>query len=241
MLALARGACIPWRAGMGSNGWGTIVATVRWALAALAVLLATAAPAAAATTTTRYVSATGTGTACTQAAPCELVFGWLGATVGGDTVSIAPGTYGSAAAPILAPLGDNPGKVLHISGGATGPDRPVIWSKGGIKLYQAGSTVTDVESHSTEGIGLELIDASADRIVATVPAANDDYDACSIAPGATLTNSLCIGAASRHRLGAAGHRGRHDDPQRHRLRTRLRPVRRGRRGDDRQHGHGWDR
>ena len=176
---------------MGSNGWGTIVAMVRWAFAAVGVLLATAAPAAAATT--RYVSTTGTGTACTQAAPCDLVFGWLGATVGGDTVSIAPGTYGSPAAPIQAPLADAPGKVLHISGGATGPDRPVIWSKGAIKLYQAGSTIADVDSRSTEGFGLDLVNASADRIVATVAASNNN-DACGVGPGATLTNSLCIGA-----------------------------------------------
>src|SRR5215207_9127640 len=69
----------------------------------------------------RSVSPTGSGIECSEAMPCTLAYGVLGAQVD-DEVVLAPGTYDVSASPVLQP----PHRI-HVRG-QEGAPRPVITS-----------------------------------------------------------------------------------------------------------------
>jgi hypothetical protein len=157
-------------------------------LAGLACLLALiAAPAAGAAP--RFASPSGTGTACTQAQPCDIVTAVNGA-VGGDDVTIGPGTYGSPT-PLATPLEDE-GESLAIHGQA-GQPRPVIHTSAeyGIEIEGPASSVSDLEIQNASGrFGVyvnETVPAVVDHVYSHVSAPG----AIACYPSGTLTDSVC--------------------------------------------------
>ena len=83
----------------------------------------------------RFASPTGTGSACTQAAPCDIVTAVNNAS-SKDDVTIEPGTYGSPT-PLTTTLDDG-GNTLTIHGEA-GQPRPVIITHAGFGIELLGA------------------------------------------------------------------------------------------------------
>ena len=105
------------------------------------LLLLLAAPAASAATE-RFASPSGTGTACTLAAPCEIVTA-VNNAMNGDDITIEPGTYGSPT-PLATTLDDG-GNTLTIHGQA-GQPRPMIISTAGYGIELRGETAASATS-----------------------------------------------------------------------------------------------
>jgi hypothetical protein len=158
----------------------------------LLVLLAGASGASAATD--RYASPTGVSTnPCTQASPCDIATAVNDASTG-DDITIEPGTYGSATAPLADTLIDN-GYTLTIHGEA-GQPRPVIYTDLAYGIVLDGpSTVSDLElidsyaGSYAYGIYAENPDtpASIDHVLVETsgPASNPCY------PDGPLIDSVC--------------------------------------------------
>jgi hypothetical protein len=91
----------------------------------------------------RFASPAGSGTACSQAAPCGIATA-VNSAAANDNVTIEPGAYGSPGAPISSSLADN-GHFLTIHG-VVGQPRPVIYSDAmyGFSIY-GGSELYNVE------------------------------------------------------------------------------------------------
>lgn len=99
----------------------------------VAALLTTAGPASAAT---RHASPTGTGTACSQPAPCSIVTA-VNFAVGGDEVIVAPGDYGTDANPLTDTItSSEPNVNVH---GVVGQPRPRITSSASYALTIQGT------------------------------------------------------------------------------------------------------
>jgi hypothetical protein len=140
----------------------------------------------------RYAGPHGSGTACTKAAPCDIVTA-INDAPGGAAVVIEPGTYGSATAPITDELSDANG-ALAISG-ATGSPSPVIYAS-------AATNAIDLEHGSSLG-HIDLVTAAADTGVLIIGGRADDiivrssatmFGACSIL--GTITDSVCATTAA---------------------------------------------
>ncbi len=163
------------------------------ALAALTVALT----AAAASASERFASASGTGSGCTQAQPCNIVTAINDAATG-DDIEIEPGTYGSPT-PISTSLSSN-SKTLTIHGEA-GEPMPVIHTDAsvfGIGLSGGGSlSYVDIEDSSntlrTSGIEVVSQPAAIDHVISHVTG-SDFPIAC--APIGTLIDSLCWSSGS---------------------------------------------
>lgn len=157
------------------------------AVAAVAALLLPASASAAA----RFASPTGSGTACTGAAPCDLVTA-VNSAHSGDDVTIEPGSYA-----VTTTLADN-GFTLTIHGQAGAP-RPVITNSmtDGIQLTGPGSSVDylELDITSTGGAGIGTAGRQAiDRVIVKVTNASDVSPACTVTD--TLTDSVCWTSAT---------------------------------------------
>ena len=154
-------------------------------LAGLILLIAASSASAAA----RFASPTGSGTACTQALPCEIVTA-VNDAMNNDDVTIEPGTYGSPT-PLTTTLDDG-GNTLTIHGEA-GQPRPVIITQAGygIELLGANSSVSDLNLENTAGeYGIYvsgLYSANIDHVISHVSAAN----AVACYPSGTVSDSVC--------------------------------------------------
>jgi hypothetical protein len=132
-----------------------------WIVSAGTVFLSSAAGAAAAD---RFASPSGSGTACTQVAPCDIVTA-VNKAADKDDVTIEPGTYG----PLSTFLYDE-GRTLTIHG-EEGAPRPVIESSAGIGIALGGpkSSVSDLEidvsSSNSAGLYLFAPGNSVDRVL----------------------------------------------------------------------------
>jgi hypothetical protein len=152
-----------------------------------------AAPAASAATE-RFASPSGTGTACTLAAPCEIVTAVNNAATG-DDITIEPGTYGSPT-PLATTLDDG-GNTLSIHGQA-GQPRPIIISKAGygIELGGENSSVSDLDLEDSTGeYGIYSYSANGnaiDDVISHMSAAK----AVACYPSGTLTDSVCWSSGS---------------------------------------------
>jgi hypothetical protein len=122
------------------RGLGTCVVTLT-----CAALLVSAAPASAAQ---RFASPTGSGTACTSAAPCDWPTAVTGAT-GTDEVIVAPGDYGSPSAELAGNVVGFGDLDIH---GVEGQPRPRIFSSAVVPL--------EVSSTNAKVRHLELIGSS---------------------------------------------------------------------------------
>lgn len=163
-------------------------------LAAAAVVLAAAAPAAHAADP-RYASPTGSGTACTDAAPCELYDAIKGAPANSEVI-IKTGSYGSEGAP-LSEDGQINTVGLNIHGEA-GKPRPVIYSTTDypMGIYGGNSRLSHVELQGMRtGPGLSQVvlnlsfkpGSVADDVVVR---SRFGY-ACFLGNTQTIRNSVC--------------------------------------------------
>jgi len=131
----------------------------------------------------RYASTTGSGTACTSAAPCDIVQAFNGSGAG-DEVIVSPGTY-TATDSLYAP----PNGSAH---GIAGQPRPVINSSQVNALNQNGADLVSdlVINHvgSTTAFSVSGPDAVAERLDVVTTGAY----ACSVTSGALLRDSTCV-------------------------------------------------
>jgi hypothetical protein len=162
-------------------------------IAIAASLLATAGPASA-FGAQRFASPAGTGSTCSQPAPCSLVTAVNSATPG-DEVIVAGNqrTYGSPSSPITTQLAD-PGNInLH---GAGGQPTPVIYMNYGSGSLVAvsmnnGGTISDlhIENLASNGTAV-FIGNSADHLVAKGGA-----EGCEPIANVTIIDTVCAGGS----------------------------------------------
>jgi Bacterial Ig domain len=157
---------------------------------ALAAVLGLSMPATA-NAAARFASPTGSGSACTESAPCDLVTAVNNAQ-SGDDVTIEPGAYS-----VTTTLDDN-GFTLTIHGQA-GAARPVITNSAtnGIQLMGPGSSVSDLELNITSGSGAGIGTTgqqSIDRVTVNVTNNSDVSPACTVT--GTMTDSVCRSTAT---------------------------------------------
>ncbi len=139
--------------------------------------------------TARYASPSGTGAACTQGAPCEIVTA-VNSAANGDDITIEPGTYGSPT-PLKTTLDDG-GNTLAIHG-QVGQPRPVIITQAGygIELLGNNSSVSNVDVEDSVGeYGIYVsgvYTSMIDHVISHVSAAK----AVACYPSGTLTDSVC--------------------------------------------------
>ena len=137
----------------------------------------------------RFASPSGSGTGCTQGAPCDIVTA-VNSAVSGDDITIEPGTYGSPT-PLTTTL-DDEGKTLAIHGQA-GQSRPVIVTQAGygIELLGNNSSVSDLDVEDAVGqYGIYVsgaYESAIDHVISHVSAAK----AVACYPAGTLTDSVC--------------------------------------------------
>lgn len=165
-----------------------------WAIA-LTGLLFSLAPAAA-SAALRVAAPGGGGTACTEAAPCDIQTAVAAPEVtDGDEVVLLAGTYETGTDPLVA----DDSIYIHPAAGA---GRPSIDSNSGfaVVLGHAGATLEDVDLHSSAaGIGLIVgVGARAQRIVsiASADGATGCYLQASAASPPLLSDSGCIATGS---------------------------------------------
>lgn len=175
-----------------------------WAIA-LTGLLFLLAPAAAGAAL-RFAAPGGGGTACTQAAPCDIQTAVEApAVTDGDEVVLLAGTYSTGTDPLVA----SDAISIHPAAGA---GRPLIDSNSGfaVVLGHAGATLEDVELHtSAAGIGLIVgAGARAQRMISIAGAAGATgcYLQASTASPPLLNDSGCIatGSGGTALMGSAG-------------------------------------
>jgi hypothetical protein len=153
-------------------------------LGAIIATLAFLLPAASATAAQRFASSSGSGTSCTQAAPCDVVTA-VNNAASGDDVTIEPGTYN-----VSTTLDDGTNELtIH---GQAGQPMPVIDSTAGfaVELTGGGSlSGIDVEDSAANAWGVYVAGqpASIDHVVAHVTGSG----ATACYPFGTITDSLC--------------------------------------------------
>jgi hypothetical protein len=152
--------------------------TIVWAsvLAAFAVL----APAAFAGPGTYYAGPTGSGTTCESATPCALTKA-VEEAVNEDAVILEPGTYTLGADLSVS-------KAIEL-GGQPGAAPPVIATNGhAVRVSEgAGARVHDLRIEGTSAF--QLFSGVGERIFVSFTGASNE--ACAMADGATLVDSVC--------------------------------------------------
>jgi hypothetical protein len=161
--------------------WRKIVATT-----ATAVALLCWAPAA--WGAARFASPAGTGTACTQPEPCDIVTA-VNKSAASDDVTIEPGTYG----PIASLLTDE-GHTLTIHGQAGAPRPVIITPTDGFFLRGFDSSLTDVEVDDSGIAGIGLLVAangvSVERVL--IHTLGERADTCIGESVFTMIDSICV-------------------------------------------------
>jgi hypothetical protein len=136
---------------------------------------------------TRYASPSGAGTACTQAAPCD-VFTAVDDAPALSTVILAPGSYGSAASPLTGDHFNDNGNMLTLKGATAGTSRPVIYlndvssANDGIDLSGPGSSLSDlaiIASTANNVIDLSGSNETVNRVLAIGLSGNTN-NACDV-------------------------------------------------------------
>jgi hypothetical protein len=122
--------------------------------------------------TQRFASPTGTGTECTQMAPCSLNEA-VGAAKAGNEVILTPGTY-SPSSPAFAPAVTN----VQIHGEPGGPMPRVVTAFAGavFGLTQAGDSLSyvEIESDANGGAGFFCVGAHIERVKVKVVGAGGE-------------------------------------------------------------------
>jgi hypothetical protein len=160
----------------------SLIKQLATAVVSIAAMLLLAAPASA---VTRYASPGGTGD-CSRVDPCGLEIAVEGA-VDGDEVIVAPGDYGSLAAPLVSEI--SVAGSVHVHGPLGGP-RPRIFSvSDSVFAVGPNATLRDVEIHHTGTIAALTLSGLAERVLV------DSFASpCFLAAdGAVLRNSVCRG------------------------------------------------
>jgi hypothetical protein len=155
--------------------------------ATAACALIGAGPAAAATQ--RYADPSGSGSACTEVAPCKYEVAVNGAATG-DEVIVRPGSHGTPGSPITTNVVSTVDINVH---GVEGQPRPTIYAQNTfpLSLTGTGSTARHLEIHQLN-TGVESTFrfkgiVAEDLIVQT--AANNG---CELLGTALLRNSVCV-------------------------------------------------
>jgi hypothetical protein len=146
---------------------------------------------------TYYVAPAGTGSACTQAAPCSMNQILATPTTSGDEVVLAgnEGTYGSAGLPMNAAIDIPPG-VTWI--GAPGQPMPVFYSEpsspsvAAVTLEGSGSKLTDLDiEYSGAASALFAKGGSVERVLAR---SGPSGEGCNLDSGPlVVTGTVCSG------------------------------------------------
>jgi hypothetical protein len=167
-----------------------------WAIGlAVAALAATAAPAIA--STTYYVAPAGTGTACTQAAPCGtsyFVSTLVPDATAGDVIMLAggDGSYGTSASPITAQLILSDGVTVE---GTPGEPMPVLYMDNttfdGVDLAGTSSLLQYVEIQQAGSSVATYGGGDMNRVIAD--ALPGDNIACYPLGTAVVTDTVCLG------------------------------------------------
>jgi hypothetical protein len=157
------------------------------ALGVLAVQGGLAAPAQAAGQ--RYASTTGSGTACTSVAPCDIVTAVNQATSGTEVI-IAAGTYNLGAALANSQSGVN----VH---GTAGQPRPVINSSASPALALLGSAARAADLTINQNGGAFGVQVFATGIlVQRLEVHSSAADACAIGYSGLVRDLLCVSTAA---------------------------------------------
>jgi hypothetical protein len=149
----------------------------------------------------RYASPTGSGSACTQASPCDAGTA-IGGAGSGDTVKLAPGDYGSSASPI-GPItlgADNVSIEGQVVQGDT-PSRPVLHIHGtsatAMGITGAGDSMSDVDVLASGGNGGLALGPGSGTTISRVTVLSDTPLVCDAFTGsATITDTVCGGVGS---------------------------------------------
>ena len=143
----------------------------------------------------RFASPNGSGSACTQAAPCDIVTAVNSASAN-DDVTIEPGSYG----PLATALTDTvTGLTIH---GEAGAPRPVVSFSGAGRLtfnVLGSSSLSDVEldTSATSQILLVVVGpVTIDRVIVHALGTGDTACLFVDSTGGTLTNSVCAADGS---------------------------------------------
>jgi hypothetical protein len=140
--------------------------------------VAFAAPAMAATT--YYASPTGSGSTCSESAPCAITAAVKNAQAG-DSVLLVPGTYTLTSSLLIEkPISFGGQSEANTTIEAVGADLE--------DYYGANATLHDFRLDTTAG--LTLRSGTAERVFVDDTAALSTF-ACSMSPGATLLDSVC--------------------------------------------------
>jgi hypothetical protein len=158
---------------------------MRWKVT-LAVLLGVLLLPAGAGAAQRYVTTAGSGSACTQPAPCSIEVG-INAAATNDEVILAPGTYTTS-----TPLA-NSATSLSVHGPAGSP-RPVIRTSAPTGLSLTGFSIAAHDltiEHTGNQYGALLFSASATFDHLEVHSSSP-FAACYIGVTVTFRDSLCV-------------------------------------------------
>ncbi len=143
----------------------------------------------------RYAAPGAGGTACSQAAPCDIQTAIeAAAVVNGDDIVLGPGTYNTGTDPLVS------SDAIAIHPGA-GAGRPVINSNAGFAVVLGASgRLEDVDVHAAaSGIGLIVSRGAVAQRVLSIATANGAIG-CYLAPDQTapslLLESGCISTGS---------------------------------------------
>jgi hypothetical protein len=138
----------------------------------------------------RYASVTGTGTACTSTAPCDIVTAVNQAPASTEVV-IAPGTYDLGASGLA-----NSQAAVNVHGTA-GQPRPVINSSASPALAMLGATakVADLTINQNGGsFGLQVFGTGI--LVQRLEVHSSAADACAIGYSGLVRDVLCVSSAA---------------------------------------------
>lgn len=154
----------------------------------------------------RYASPSGSGTSCTELAPCALTTAVNTSPTANREVIVAPGEYGSSATPIGASLNNNGVSGLRIHG-VPGQPKPLIHTNAsfGVAAFGPNSLIADLDVRSYGGAFAVVVNnvGSIDRVRAISSTAY----ACGFSPENTVKNSICIssgGAGASMGIGTGG-------------------------------------
>jgi hypothetical protein len=143
-----------------------------------------------------FASPGGTGSTCTDGTPCSLPTAVSNAAAG-DEVLVAPGSYGTPAAPLTTSLSVGVGDVdIHGVDTAQGAPGATIYTSAsyGVSLYDApGDEISDltIDDSGSQGAAISLKGDTADRMTFI---AGPGESGCVLGGASTVTNSVCESA-----------------------------------------------
>jgi hypothetical protein len=158
----------------------------------LALVVLGGAPSAVAAAGQRFAASDGTGTTCSQPAPCDIVYA-INNAASGDEVIVDSGRYGSESSPMGTILQSTQTNLnVH---GTDGEPRPRIFTNAllGLDLGGSGSQARHLEIHQAAGNSNQqafLVESgqASDLVVST---AGSGGKACTLLGSSVLTNSVC--------------------------------------------------